>query len=779
MKTHYSSAELAAMKLPGQPGNERRMRDRARKEGWASRQVPGKGGKGGMRTEYAVSSLSAAVRDAILAFEIKKYMEGKNDGNTTGAVAFAVNADASGDIAGCGNQSGHGATDRAGFFQRPGTAVVFATGSERVLAPIPDAQGLRIDAISGKPAFHNAGRNGAGKGAVSVALGDHNRSIARKNLANSTTQTRLISGARATICRHILNSGIAQERTINALCEASRDETKSALLPPELQRAIELAKAKKRAEKGLYRSTVKKWLGKYKAAGVDALIPCKNTKDLTVSAEMLAVLAVYQRPQKPSLTAAAEEAAKQLGIENVSALYHRAKRFKDKVSVPDLMRGRMGHRELKSLLPFVRRDTSTLLPGEVFTADGHTFDAEIAHPKHGRPFRPEITAILDVHTRKCVGWSIDLAESGFAVLDALSMAVMTHGIPLIFYVDNGSGYKNALMSDPSTGMMSRLGISMEHSLPYNSQARGIIERSHKSIWVKAAKKLPTYMGADMDKEARQRVFKITRADIKASGSSRLLLTMTDFVQFCAVEIDEYNTKPQRGLPKFREPATGRMRHYSPSEYWDIRAGETQIILPTAEEVRHLVRPQDTCKVRQGEIRLLNNIYFNRDLAPYHGDTVRVSYSATNPARIWVYDLNGIFLAEAEWNANKHSYFAESVLEQKAYQRAQGRIKRAEAKIEEAEAELNSPQIIEHQPSVVPPIEAQPQIISIAQEISEPSNIVPLPVSRPMFTTDAAKYRWLKINASQINEQDDTWLDWYVNTDEWNDLFGDVAEVAAR
>jgi putative transposase len=156
-----------------------------------------------------------------------------------------------------------------------------------------------------------------------------------------------------------------------------------------------------------------------------------------------------------------------------------------------------------------------------------------------------------VHTRKCVGWSIDLAESGFAVLDALSMAVMTHGIPLIFYVDNGSGYKNALMSDPSTGMMSRLGISMEHSLPYNSQARGIIERSHKSIWVKAAKKLPTYMGADMDKEARQRVFKITRADIKASGSSRLLLTMTDFVQFCAVEIDEYNTKPQRGLPKFR------------------------------------------------------------------------------------------------------------------------------------------------------------------------------------------------------------------------------------
>lgn len=53
MKTHYSSAELAAMKLPGLPASVRGIIDRARKENWPSRQVPGKGGKGGLRTEYA------------------------------------------------------------------------------------------------------------------------------------------------------------------------------------------------------------------------------------------------------------------------------------------------------------------------------------------------------------------------------------------------------------------------------------------------------------------------------------------------------------------------------------------------------------------------------------------------------------------------------------------------------------------------------------------------------------------------------------------------------
>lgn len=73
MKTHYSAAELAAMKLPGLPANERRMRDRATKEKWASRQVPGKGGKGGMRTEYAVASLPKIVRDAILRHKIKNH----------------------------------------------------------------------------------------------------------------------------------------------------------------------------------------------------------------------------------------------------------------------------------------------------------------------------------------------------------------------------------------------------------------------------------------------------------------------------------------------------------------------------------------------------------------------------------------------------------------------------------------------------------------------------------------------------------------------------------
>ena len=71
-----------------------------------------------------------------------------------------------------------------------------------------------------------------------------------------------------------------------------------------------------------------------------------------------------------------------------------------------------------------------------------------------------------------------------------------------------------MISGPGTGLLSRLGTTLTHSLPYNSQARGIIERAHQSIWVRAAKELPTYIGKDMDAEASNKVHKLTQMCIR-------------------------------------------------------------------------------------------------------------------------------------------------------------------------------------------------------------------------------------------------------------------------
>ncbi|MFD2012983.1 DDE-type integrase/transposase/recombinase [Acinetobacter vivianii] len=141
-------------------------------------------------------------------------------------------------------------------------------------------------------------------------------------------------------------------------------------------------------------------------------------------------------------------------------------------------------------------------------------------PYSWQAFRPEITSIIDVATRRIVGWSIDLSENKWAVLDAIRMSATECGIPAIFYVDNGSGYKNELLKGRANGILSRLNVTVTHALPYNSQAKGIIERSHRTLWVKAAKNLPTYMGKDMDAEAGTKSHKLTRSEIIKFGQAK-------------------------------------------------------------------------------------------------------------------------------------------------------------------------------------------------------------------------------------------------------------------
>ena len=62
-KTHYSCAELAAMKLPGMPGTERGWRKVVDRDSYAHIEVAAKGGKGGLRREYAPPAAVAKLID--------------------------------------------------------------------------------------------------------------------------------------------------------------------------------------------------------------------------------------------------------------------------------------------------------------------------------------------------------------------------------------------------------------------------------------------------------------------------------------------------------------------------------------------------------------------------------------------------------------------------------------------------------------------------------------------------------------------------------------------
>ena len=692
MKSFYSCAELAEMKIQGLPLSKPGIKLRAEKEGWQSREVAAKGGKGGIKTEYQPPK---KVLDLI-----KKHSLGQ--------------------------------------------------ALEAVKQPLIEPE-------------------------KSTDL-----TLAKVNVSELKDWQRSTAEARAAICQEVkrLAEVGGTDRAVMRLVELAASDN----LPPHLANIVGLANARSGNEgkRTLSRRSIYRWL-QDSDKGIAALAP-KSVESVQIPEWAPYLMALYGQPQKPTLAYCLEILPNKLPSRIDVPSYSAANRFIKKMSNTDAQKGRMGSREIKNIKPFVRRDTSQMWPTDAYTADGHTFDAEVAHPAHSKAFKPEITTVLDIATRKCVGWSTGLAESTWGVVDALRHACIGNGIPAIFYVDNGSGFKNAAMSNEATGFMARLSITLTHSLPYNSQARGIEERSHQSIWVRAAKTLPTYIGKEMDRQASQKSFKVTRGDLKKTGKSKLLMPWLTFLEWCQVQVDDYNNRPHRGLPKFYD-SEGKKRHMSPNEAWQQAIAEgfkSTAVEP--HEADDLFRPYKEAVTRRGEITLFTNTYFSHDLEPYHGETVRVGYDIHDASRVWVRNQAGQLICVAGFEANKRSYFPQSFIEQAAERRAKGRIQRAQLKIDEAEQELNPPQQLVYDdsrnlPSMDIPADNH---FDEANNMVETENVVQLntKVSRPMFTTDAQKYRWLMANADEVTATDEGWIDWYKGTEEYGDLFDD-RDVAIR
>ncbi|HWP00024.1 MAG TPA: Mu transposase C-terminal domain-containing protein [Methylococcus sp.] len=616
-KTHYTCADLAALKLPGYPASLPGWIKLVEREGWAHREARGRGGKGGIKREYQPPvSVQKLIQQRLLETAVSQ------------VVSHAEKLSSSAPLAG-------GADAAGSFYSLPAIIPHSDPG-------LTDAQRLARDARTG----------------VLAAI---NRLQAETSCSQEAAMVTIITNARA---------GKLDAQLLNMLRLARDSRGRKAAGAEDLPSV----------------RTLKRWLS------APDKTPKVIQKDFRIPAWAPAFLRVYQRPQKPSVEQAyAHFIANQPADQRPSI--HQVRRFLRKMGAVARETGRRGPRELKAIKPFVRRTFEDLVPNDIWTADGHTFDAEVQHPFHGKPFRPEITTIIDVATREVVGFSVGLAESSFAVVDALRHGITGYGVPAIFYVDNGSGYINDMLSDPAVGILGRFGIEKRHSLPYNSQARGIIERAHQTLWVRAARTLPGYVGKDMDREAARRWHRLTRRDVKKGGVRVLPLAWAEFIRLCEETVAAYNHRPHRSLPKIVDPETGQRRHQTPAERRAQLLRPADLVTITTEEAETLFRPRIERTVARGEIQLFNNRYYASELAEYHGKTAQVAYDIHDAQWIWVYDEDGRFLAKAEWNGNAQSYYQKAVIDQAKDKRALGRRRRAERTLQEIEAERTGGLII--------------------------------------------------------------------------------------
>lgn len=553
-----------------------------------------------------------------------------------------------------------------------------------------------------------------------------------RSSARLTDAQREVMVARLCFIREIERMSIVgpQSRAIEILVKQAHDEA----LSPYLMERVELANHKKTGGRALSERTLKRWIAAFREGGEVGLAPLRRRPDLTVPDWAKDFLRCYQRPTKPSVVASYSEFARNY-IGKLPSI-HAVQRFLKKLSPEALQAGRMSPQELKSLQPFRRRTTKNMFPGDVYTADGHKFDAEVINPITGKPYRPEITTVLDVATRRIVGVSVGEAESAIGVLDALRDAVRRCMFG-IFYVDNGSGFDNDMVRE----VVDRLGGTMQHSIPYNSQARGLSERGHKTVWVRAAKKLTSYIGADMDKHAGTKVHRLGRKQLKELGTTRLMPTFGEFMAGVEDEITTYNRTPHRGLQKIRDPLTGLQRYPSPDEAWQSALDQGwEPVVATPELVESLMRPQVIRKTHRGEVQWMNNTYFMDDLRSLHGQEIRLAYDVRDAARVWAYTLDGEMVGEALLDGNASDYMPMSLLEKSRAKRERGQVKRSMDKLETMTG--HRVEMIAH--TLLPSATLSDEQMNLAQEFAQT-----LEAERPAFdipSDDVARYRlWIKLD----------------------------------
>jgi len=462
-------------------------------------------------------------------------------------------------------------------------------------------------------------------------------------------------------------------------------------LSQQVMDMVRVAHTRKNDSRAISAITLRVWRSTLRREGPDALAPKPTATGRAGYPEWLgSFLRIWRRPTKPSVSSAYEEISKdaELRLPSLRSVEREIRRL----GVVTASRGRMGPRELRNLQAYVKRTFDDLEPGDVYSADGHKADIEVQHPEHGQACRPEIITVVDIATRRVVGWSAELFESSWLVADALRHAVEFAGTPAIFYVDNGCGFKNDFLTGPGLGMCTRLGITPQHSIPYRSQARGVIERLQATLWVRAAKRLPAYMGADMDKEAKQIVFKNSRKELAAKGVSKFLMPWDRFLTWAREQVDAYNARPHSSLPVINDPETGKKRHQSPDERWlELVAAGTVVVMPSAEEIADVFRPYVVRTAGRCLVKLFKKTYYSRELDIYHGRDVQVGYDIHDPSRVWIRDLDGRLVCTAELDGHAAPYFPKSVIEEAKERRAKQQLQRLERKESQVLAALGNSQ----------------------------------------------------------------------------------------
>lgn len=310
---------------------------------------------------------------------------------------------------------------------------------------------------------------------------------------------------------------------------------------------------------------------------------------------------------------------------------------------------------------YVSRDRSTLKVGEVYEGDGHTVDVYVQHPSGVvRPYRIELTAWMDIRSRKIVGWFPSHAESSLTTLFSLSSALIAHDhVPTFVHIDKGSGFKAKMLSDDSVGFYEKMSITPHEAIAGNAKGKGDIEGWFRIFRDKHDKKFAVdYCGHDQAAEINRRI------TAQIESGKRQLVRLEDYLASVQAFIERYNNTPQKTLG-----------NKSPNEIWGQLDPNPVILKDLAT-----IRPSKTATVRRSEVQIDNRKYAHPVLIEYDGSKLEVEYDIRDDKQVWIYDDRKRLICIAPLKAKK-DWLPNDRRQEAELKAQQGRRKRREKQIE--------------------------------------------------------------------------------------------------
>ena len=447
------------------------------------------------------------------------------------------------------------------------------------------------------------------------------------------TQKQKIAYQRSFIVKDYLASGLG----LKGYCQLRNNKLELGLLEStELKKSISAA-------------TLCRWVAAYKDGQTKALEPGYRQargQGATLSKPEKALLQKYWLHQnRPSVAAVCAMIAE---YNNINISYHIARRYLKQLPEALKILRRLGPTAYKDKVEnYISKNYERLEVMQQVCADHHTLDLKCVEKLGDKPFRPYLTAFIDMRSRKLLAWAINKnSPDQWTVMQVLEQLVRQHGVPQSVLIDNGKDFTAKTLTGSKVqvqcifdtdveieikGVFAELGCAIVRSTPYHGQAKQI-ERFFSIVCERFSKQYDTYCGSNT--VTRPEEAQLFHRSIHKQAKRNVMLTLEELRRgFQSWEAWYNQQHRQKGL-----------NNCTAEEIWQLR--KARIDMPT-KDLEQVFCRAEIKQFRRAGVRIEGIDYYNPELAAeLFGSKVLVKRPFNDISKCFLYDLNGQFLGQA-------------------------------------------------------------------------------------------------------------------------------------